>query len=532
MAGMNPNATLPSATKRRVETVSVPFDQPRFGAPVILNAPGAAALEAAPSADVIKPLRDSKEPLPEASEVDLSQLLELEDYPQAPDVEMAHEKGGVAPEASVQVDFDGGSYGNPGTIPPDTHGAPGKTSVMTTLNNRVWWHDRSGTLRADVTLDSFWNVFGVPIDTFDPKTFNDELTGRFISVVCGNARLPSSCLLVAVSHTDDPQGNWSFGRITVDPATMGHVWIDYPSVGFTEDKITICVNLFTIDANSFAGVALFVIDKPSFLSPPHNFDFDQFVVSDQGGTLCPAIVADAGVSDQYLVSNWTGSYNGNGYLALYKIDGSVAAGTTNFTRVGFLKMPRTWSFGFSGDQAPQKNTPHRINTGDARMHWVVHRHGKLQLSHTVFVPASSPARSAIQWAEVSLTGTPSMSQSQLIGGTNSETYFAYPSLAVNSDGDTLIGMAAFSSSIFASGAYAFKPAGGSFASPVIYAPGKNTYHLTFSGTRNRWGDYSSTHVDPADTRNFWTVQEYAGPTADRWRTRWASIAPPAAVPTV
>ena len=104
---------------------------------------------------------------------------------------------------------------------------------MTTLNNRVWWQDRNGNPITDVTLDSFWNVFGESIDTFDPKTFNDELTGRFISVVCGNARLPSSSLMVAVSHTRNPQGRWAFGRITVDDS-MGDVWIDYPSVGFTE----------------------------------------------------------------------------------------------------------------------------------------------------------------------------------------------------------------------------------------------------------------------------------------------------------
>lgn len=520
MAEMNPRAVMPRAKRRSSEVVSVPYDRIRLGARVMLNVPEpGVAMEAAESTDVNKPLRPDKEPLSEASDVDLGQLLDVAPVADAPAPEAA-----AAPprQASLQTDFDGGFFGNPGTIPPDTHGAPGKNAVMTTLNNRVWWQDRNGNPITDVTLDSFWNVFGEQIDTFDPKTFNDELTGRFISVVCGNARLPSSSLMVAVSHTRNPQGRWAFGRITVDDS-MGEVWIDYPSVGFTEDKITICVNLFTIAANAFAGVAIFVIDKKAFMKRPHNFVFDQFVITDQGGTLCPAIVADRKVTEQYLVSNWTGNFQGSGFLALFRIDGSVSAGTTSFTRIGFLKVPRTWAFRFPGDRAPQKGTNARINTGDARMHWVVHRRGRLQVAHTVFVPASQPRRSAVQWAEIDIAGTPAVTQSQLIGGSSGDAFYAYPSLAVNYRGDTLMGMATFSNTIFASGAYAFRPAGGTFGAPVVYAPGKNTYNLTFGGPRNRWGDYSSTHVDPASAKDFWTIQEYAGPVADRWRTRWARI---------
>ena len=53
------------------------------------------------------------------------------------------------------------------------------------------------------------------------------------------------------------------------------------------------------------------------------------LVSDQGGTICPAIASDPGTTDQYLVSNWTGNFQGEGYLALYRITGTVAAGDTD-----------------------------------------------------------------------------------------------------------------------------------------------------------------------------------------------------------
>ena len=87
---------------------------------------------------------------------------------------------------------------------------------------------------------------------------------------------------------------------------------------------------------------------------PHNFVFDQFVITDQGGTLCPAIVADRKVTEQYLVSNWTGNFEGNGFLALFRIDGSVSAGSTSFARIGFLKVPRHMGVQVSRRQSAAK----------------------------------------------------------------------------------------------------------------------------------------------------------------------------------
>ena len=533
MAEMNPFSVLPQAHKRTGATFTRSADEPPVGDTVMVRDAISNEIAETPVGTAIKPLRGEKEPLPEAGEVDLTQVLTIS--PDAPSAAaLIPPQPGTADEAPqsdarVIIDFDGGTFGDPGTIPPDTHGAPGLNRVVSTLNNRVSFRERNGNFDADMTLDAFWNVFGDPIDTFDPKLFLDEVSDRYIAVVCGNARREDSSVLVAVSHTNDPQGDWSFGRIQVDPATMGDVWLDYPSVGFTEDKITICLNLFTRDTPSqFKGVAIFVVDKQAFLNAPHSFSFDQFVVTDQGGTICPAIVADPGVADQFLVSTWSGNFNGKGFLALYSITGSVAAGTTSFQRVGFLEVDQTWAFRGTGDIAPQKDSAAKINVGDARMHWVVQRQGRLTLAHTVFLPHSAANRAAVQWVDVSLDGTPAVAAHGLFGGSDEDHFYAYPSLAVNAQGDTLIGMAAFGETIFASGAYAFRPSGGSFDAPKIYAPGDSTYNLTFGSGRNRWGDYSATHVDPANGRNFWTLQEYAGPGQDVWSVRWGCIGVPAA----
>ncbi len=534
MANMDPYGQLPAATRKSSELREVSASQPRPGPSVIINSPHAEGLAAVVGEDVQKPLRGEKERLPEADNVDVEHILQsVIDALESPATPMAEgpvDDAGGPPTATVADDFDAGFLGNPSTIPPDTHGAPGTFVVMATLNNRVWWHGRDGTHRSDVSLDAFWNVFDRQFDTFDPKLFHDELTGRYIFVTCADAERETSSVLVAVSTGSDPEGTWVFAQIPRDVAEMGDVWMDYASVGFTEDKITICLNLFSIPDNQFSGAAVFVIDKAGFMATPSSFDYDQFVMTDQGGTLCPAIASNPGTTDQYLVSNWTGDFQGKGFLALYRVTGTVAAGDTAFNRIGFLEIDNTWAFTSpTSNFAPQMGSTTGINNGDSRMHWVAHRHGRLYVAQTVFLPSGNPDHSAVQWAEISLGATPGVTDHGLLGDDGDGHFYAFPSLAVNTRGDVVIGMAAFADAIFASGAYAYKPAGGSYTAPQIFAPGQNSYVLTFSGTRNRWGDYSSTHVDPANATDFWTIQEYAGADENTWRTRWARITVPPAV---
>jgi hypothetical protein len=72
--------------------------------------------------------------------------------------------------------------------------------------------------------------------------------------------------------------------------------------------------------------------------------------------------------------------------------------------------------------------------------------------------------------------------------------------------------------------------------PVTLKEGEGAYFKTFGGGRNRWGDYSSTQVDPSDDTSIWTVQEYAGAPAGagdgsgRWSTWWGKVVGGAAAP--
>ena len=104
----------------------------------------------------------------------------------------------------------------------------------------------------------------------------------------------------------------------------------------------------------------------------------------------------------------------------------------------------------------------------------------------------------------------------------------------------MVGFSQFASNQFASAGYAVRlgtDALGTMRDPFIYKAGEDYYAKTFGGTRNRWGDYSATRIDPVNELDMWAVQEYAGtrttPDANtvsnnsRWGTWWAKVALPA-----
>jgi hypothetical protein len=160
------------------------------------------------------------------------------------------------------------------------------------------------------------------------------------------------------------------------------------------------------------------------------------------------------------------------------------------------------------------------------MQSVVYRSSTLYATHTVFLPASTPTRSAVQiWSGIN-PSAPAPTLCRIDDST--ATYFrAYPSLAVNADGDMLVGYSRFASTEYASAAYAYRDTDDSvcgFRDEVVLKAGEAPYVLTGSGTRNRWGDFSSTVVDPNET-DLWTVQEYAESPANTWGTWWGMVEP-------
>lgn len=515
---MDPRAPMPEGRSVAVQSIRIVRFEDR-AVPAELKVLAARAVRAR------KPLRPRKERLPVAEDVDPAQVRNLAE-PLAPAAPLPGAPGApLPPSPPPAVTFAGGSDDDT-AIPPDTMGVVSDRFVFNPLNNNVQIFDLSGTLFSEMPLDTFWDVFPQPMNAFDPRAAYDPFERRFLFVSTANAALPTSSLLFAVTETDDPQGNWITGFIRVDPSEQGSVWLDFPSIGFTADKVTVQVNMYTLGTNDFAGSSIYVWDKLRLYNPPHTPAAHLFVLLDQGGPQVPAVTYDFGQSTQYLVSTWTGDFQGDGYYNIHEITGSVSAGTVALHRIGYIRTPgTTWNSEVSGNFAPQLGTTDCIDAGDDRILSVVCRRGSLWFCHTAFLPASGPTRTAVQWLQVEIDSW-RIRQLGRVDDPDGGVFYAYPTMAVNAEGDALLGFSSFSEDQFASGAYAYRSAGdppGRMRSPHVYAPGLSTYHKTFGEESNRWGDYSNTQVDPADDRSFWTIQEHASEQQDFWATKWARV---------
>jgi hypothetical protein len=427
-----------------------------------------------------------------------------------------------APSASFAA------LGYTGGFPPDTDGAAGPNHLMTALNGGIRIQSRSGQTLISATLDAFWSPVRSS-GTFDPKIIYDPLAGRWITCAVDGGESTSSGVLIGVSATNDPTGTWYLYRAVGD--VSGVDWADQPQLGFNKNWIVLQVNMYPVGQTGFDQTKILVFSKSDLYA--HGLGtYTVFSNSQIGGAQSPAESFDSSIDPLYLLQKWNGNSGGMGYLRIYSISGAI--GNEVFTPIAFASTQNTWdSVAPDGlDFAPQFGSSSKIDSGDARITHAVFRSGALWASHTVYLPAGgSSTRSAVQWWQVSPAGD--VLQFGRIDDPTGVTFAAYPSLAVNRNGDALLGFSTFSANQYASGAFAlhasFDPSGAS-ETPAILKAGEEPYFIVGDGTRNRWGDYSSTAVDPVNDTDFWTIQEYAATssTSGRWATWWGLIKPPAA----
>ncbi len=407
------------------------------------------------------------------------------------------------------------------SIPPDTDGSVGPNHVVTALNTQVRIQNKIGTVISTVSLNGFWSPVLGNRGAFDPRCQYDPYANRWIMTSAADNNSQNSAILVAVSQTIDPTGNWNFYAISADPTNS--TWADYDQLGFSKKWLTVTVNMFT-SAGSYVGMQLYALNKQDFYN---NGTGKYTLLTDSSGfALAPASTYDPNLDTAYFLEIWNGNFNNQGYLRMSSMTGNVGSETLN-PGIFFPTVNSTWNEFDSGDYAPQSGSTNKISNGDWRMHNVVYRNGSLWCTHNVFLPTDNSTHTSVQWWQIDLSGN--TQQLGRIDDPAGAIFRAFPSIAVNSNNDVLIGYSRFSASTFASGAYSFRLGTDSLnttQSENILKSGEASYFKTFGGAENRWGDYSSTVVDPLDDLSMWTLQEYAAlPSGgqDRFGTWWGEI---------
>src|SRR5205823_3949837 len=91
-----------------------------------------------------------------------------------------------------------------------------------------------------------------------PHVTYDAFNDRWIFSVCADDG-PNSAILLAVSQSSDPTGNWFLFRADTDAANL--VSADYDNLGYNKKWIAITANMFRVSNDNFAGVRFFIFDK-------------------------------------------------------------------------------------------------------------------------------------------------------------------------------------------------------------------------------------------------------------------------------
>ncbi len=425
------------------------------------------------------------------------------------------------------------------SIPPDTHGAAGPNHLMVVLNTQIRIQTRAGAAISTVTLDSFFSAvpgpwkFGEP-GTFDPQVFYDPFSNRWMFAVTADGGVPTSAILLAVSQTSDPTGNWKIYKVDVD--STGTTWADYPRMGFNKNWVVITVNMFGVTPGSgFKRSKIYAFNKTTLYAFAVSATFKLFQDTN-GFTMTPALTYDSALDTLYMVEDWDGAKQ----LRISSITGTPAAPAYSASHpfTPALSAANAWAFNpANGDDfAPQLGSTEKIQTNDSRIQSVVYRAGSLWAAHTVFLPAepATATRASVQWWQLSTAGA--IQQRGRVDDPTAAKFYAFPSIAVNKNKDVLIGYSRFSSQTYAGAAYSFRAgtdAANTLRDPATLRNGSAPYFKTFDGTRNRWGDYSSTVVDPLNDLDMWTVQEHAAPVSggvSRWGTWWGRVASVPAAP--
>lgn len=381
--------------------------------------------------------------------------------------------------------------------PPDPCASVGPDHVVFVVNTRLGFYDKAtGTQQF---LQDFATFFGNTIETdfiFDPKVVFDHISNRwYVTLLDGlNFSAPAgrSNVLLAVSDDSNPNGTWHMYRIdsTVDYSGTS-TWIDYISLGYSKDGIMYGGNSFGFSGGA-PGCTFWVIRKSSVLSggTPVVTEFEDTSAE----VWSPQAVEnfDPNLTKSYFV-NAEFSFGPVNRVQFHRIDNvaTTPTKTTSFITVPTFDRP---------SRDAQSTNGRSLDSLDARSINAVFRNNKIAIAHTIDVSG----RPGVRWYDFDVNTTTNAVTLNQSGNVSSGTLdFHMGSVSLNSVGDIALTMTRSSTTIAADIVAVGRKQGdaaGTMGAPVLLESSAGTNYTQGGG---RWGDYSSTSVDPSNAISFW-----------------------------
>lgn len=416
---------------------------------------------------------------------------------------------------------------------PDTHGAVGRTQIVTAINAGLFITPRDqSSATTYVNWPSFWQSVLVPNATahniFDPRLLFDANNNRYILTLAYSTCTSAGCardgaLLIGASETENAAGGWRLFRIPLNDASL--YWVDFPSAGQNRNQVVVSINSVMADnapPSTPFRTQIVMVDKIGLYQSGGDlnlavFSLDPFL---DGGYFYPAADSDSTSS-----------------LPLMTVSGHLSGDTFTFHRI--YRFPRFQqrngtahlSLGLSSFSSTLPNYS-TLPRGDALLDFVgtpicaagqsmVERNGSTWFTWPAGFARNGHSLTGFQWAEV-VVDTGSVVQNGFVSGASTDRSFYCSSIAVNNLGDALIGASEGSPTSYLNAGYFLhqhEDAQGSLRQYRQFALGQSARPAT---PFLRLGDYSNTVVDPLNGKDFWTVQEHAN-AANRSALSWANV---------
>ncbi|MBK8286322.1 MAG: thrombospondin type 3 repeat-containing protein [Ahniella sp.] len=461
--------------------------------------------------------------------------------------------GTVSPKFdSLQFDDNGTLNDGFRFIPADSHAAVGPNHVLTVSNVSIKIHRKTdGQLQLQSGLQDFFAGLGSQRPqtyTFDPRALYDTFENRFVVLTLEVTRVAdgdaadNSYLFIAVSDDADPNGTWRMARINTKLTIASQArWLDYPGLGIDEDALYVTGNYFDFTVGNYADSRLWLISKGVSGGlygggAVTARQFDPEPTASESAPLMPARMLDAAPGT---IGTWLVAYSGfasgsTEQINTVRIDNPLATSpvfTSAFETVADFDQPFTTDFPL----APQPGGAIGLDSGDRRTLDATWHNNRLSMVFNVLPPTgqSNQNQNTAYWLQMDTTNPANLAvvQRGQIGGEDIATgaHTFYPSIASNRFGHLAIGFAASGTSTNP-GAYVVtrRPTDPSntVSSAFVLRAGIDSYVRTFGGSRNRWGDYSATMIDPVD-QCFWAYNLWAttqGTLISGEDGRWATTA--------
>jgi len=403
-------------------------------------------------------------------------------------------RGGGAMPPTVTRSFEGVRRGDAGEVsyPPDTCGAVGPSHFVVAVNRNFAVFDKvNGVELTNVSFDSF-----LPGSIGDPRVLYDQHSNRWIII---NTDF-SARIYLAISTSSNANGSYFKTDFITSIGGDAGCPPDYPTLGV--DANGIYTSAFM--TGGCFSMSIFAIDKaPLLTGSPALGAVTAFRNLPFEGAIQPVhTYGTPATPGQYFVS-LSGSS-----ARIRRLTGPLTS--PSLATVANVVLP---GFGFPPD-VPAMGSATALDSVDTRLMNAVYRGESIWTAHSV----AAGVGTGVRWYELDETPTFSLAQSGTIDSP-SRSYWM-PSVAVNANGDAIVGFSGSNSTEFAGAYFSGRLAGdtpGQMSAPVLFKAGTASHNLIDQFGRNRWGDYSLCTLDPEDEIKLWTIQEYVAAT-DIWGT--------------